>query len=177
MSKVQRVKSLLVGILMLFSAFIMIYKPDLGYQLVIAILSISLLLYGIKSLIYYFTMARFMVGGKASLYKGIIIFDLGMFTMTLTDIPKTYIILYLVAVNIFAGGVDILSAVDAKKTGSPSWRFKLISGVISILIAICCIVFHSSTRIMVYIYCFGLVYSAIFKIISAFRKSAIVYIQ
>lgn len=177
MSKAQRVKDFLTGLLMIFFALILIYKPEEGYPLVIVVLSISLLLYGVRSLIYFFTMARFMVGGKTSLYKGIILFDLGMFTMTLAKIPDTYIMLYLVAVNLFTGGVDILSAVDSKRSGSPSWKLKLAGGAVSVLAAIACVVFGRDHAVMVYIYCSGLIYSAIFRIISAFRKTAVVYIQ
>lgn len=177
MSKVQRIKSFLAGAVMMFSAVIMVYMPDLGYPLVVAILSVSLLFYGVRSLIYYFTMARFMVGGKASLYKGIIIFDLGVFTMTLADIPNAYVMLYLVAANLIAGGIDILSAVDSRRSGSPSWRLKLVSGAVSVLIAIACIVFGRNQTAVVYIYCAGLLYSAVYRIFSAFRKTAIIYIQ
>ena len=177
MSKVQRVESFLIGIVMILLAVIMIRSPELGYYLVIFILGITLLIYGIRSLIYYFTMACHMVGGKAILYKGFIIFDLGIFTFTLTDIPIVYVLLYLIGVHLISGGLDILSAIDAKKAGSHSWRLKLIGGILSILIAVACIIYRNSTTLMVYIYSSGLIYSGIFKIISAFRKTAIVYIQ
>lgn len=162
---------------MLFFAAVMINLPEFGYGLVMLLLSVSLLLYGARYLVYYFTMARFMVGGKASLYLGIILFDLGMFSMTLTTIPKTYVIMYLAGANLIAGGIDILSAVDAKKTGSPSWRMKLAGGVVCVAAAVTCVLCGDNQKMMVYIYCFGLVNSAVFKIISAFRKTAIVYIQ
>lgn len=177
MSKLRRVGSFLAGLLMLFCALIMVLAPSVGYPLVVLILSFSLLIYGIKSLLYYFTMARHMVGGKASLYTGIILFDLGMFSVMLTNIPAVYVIIYLAAVKLFAGGVDILSAVDSKRSGSPSWKMKLAAGIVNILIAAACVAFGQNQTIMVYIYCSGLIYSAVLRLIAAFRKTAIVYIS
>ena len=142
-----------------------------------SILSLSLFVYGIKTLIYYITMTRHMVGGRIMLYLAVVVLDLGMFTMMLTNIPKMYIALYLVVVYAFSGAIDILRALEAKKYQAPSWRFSLISGIINVVIAILCIVFIGSTNMIVYLYSAGLIYSAIARIITAFRKTAIVYIQ
>ena len=111
------------------------------------------------------------------LYLAVVVLDLGMFTMMLTNIPKMYIALYLVVVYAFSGAIDILRALEAKKYQAPSWRLSLISGIISVVIAILCIVFIGSTNMIVYLYSAGLIYSAIVRIVTAFRKTAIVYIQ
>ena len=177
MSGGQRIKNVLIGILIILGAVILIAFPEEGIIITASILSLSLFVYGIKTLIYYITMTRHMVGGRIMLYLAVVVLDLGMFTMMLTNIPKMYIALYLVVVYAFSGAIDILRALEAKKYQAPSWRFSLISGIINVVIAILCIVFIGSTNMIVYLYSAGLIYSAIVRIITAFRKTAIVYIQ
>ena len=177
MSSGQRIKNVLIGILIILGAVILIAFPEEGIIITASILSLSLFVYGIKTLIYYITMTRHMVGGRIMLYLAVVVLDLGMFTMMLTNIPKMYIALYLVVVYAFSGAIDIMRALEAKKYQAPSWRLSLISGIISVVIAILCIVFIGSTNMIVYLYSAGLIYSAIARIITAFRKTAIVYIQ
>lgn len=177
MSSGQRIKNVLIGILIILGAVILIAFPEEGLIITASILSLSLFFYGIKTLIYYITMARHMVGGRIMLYLAVVVLDLGMFTMMLTNIPKMYIALYLVVVYAFSAAIDILRALEAKKYQAPSWRFSLISGVINAVVAVLCIVFIGSTNMIVYLYCAGLIYSAIIRIVTAFRKTAIVYIQ
>lgn len=177
MSSGQRIKNVLIGVLIILGAVILIAFPEEGIIITASILSLSLFVYGIKTLIYYITMTRHMVGGRIMLYLAVVVLDLGMFTMMLTNIPKMYIALYLVVVYAFSGAIDILRALEAKKYQAPSWRFSLISGIISVVIAILCIVFIGSTNMIVYLYSAGLIYSAIARIVTAFRKTAIVYIQ
>lgn len=177
MSGGQRIKNVLIGILTIMGAVILIAFPEEGIIITASILSLSLFVYGIKTLIYYITMTRHMVGGRIMLYLAVVVLDLGMFTMMLTNIPKMYIALYLVVVYAFSGAIDIMRALEARKYQAPSWRFSLISGIINVVIAILCIVFIGSTNMIVYLYSAGLIYSAIVRIITAFRKTAIVYIQ
>ena len=180
MSSGQRIKNVVIGVLIILGAVILIAFPEEGLTITVCILSISLFVYGIKTLIYYFTMARHMVGGRIMLYLAIVVLDLGMFTMMMTDVPsrdKIYIALYLLAVYAFSGAIDILRALEAKKYQASSWKFSLVSGIISVVIAILCIVFIGSTNMIVYLYSAGLIYSAIVRIVTAFRKTAIVYIQ
>ena len=177
MSGGQRIKNILIGLLVILGAVILITFPEKGIVVTAAILSLSLFIYGIKTLIYYITMARHMVGGRIMLYIAVVVLDLGMFTLMLTGIPKTYIALYLVVVYAFSGAIDILRSIEAKKYQASSWRFSLISGIINVAVAIMCVIFIGSTYMIVYLYSAGLIYSAVARIITAFRKTAIVYIQ
>ena len=132
------------------------------------ILSVSLTLYGLRVLLYYFSMARHMVGGKRILYQGLIIFDLGIFTLTVVDNPKIYIILYLLGIHAFAGRFE------------GPWRMDMASGVVNVSIAILAVVcgfFLNNMQDIVYIYASGLFYSAVLKIVNALRKTSIIYIQ
>ena len=177
MSSAQRIKNILIGLGIILGSVILIAFPEEGLVIASAILSLSLFIYGIKTLIYYFTMARHMVGGRIMLYLAVIVLDFGMFTMMMTTIPRIYIVLYLLFIYAFAGAIDVLRALEAKKYQAPSWRFSLISGILNVVIAILCVVFITSTRMIVYLYCAGLIYSAVVRIVTAFRKTAIVYIQ
>ena len=51
------------------------------------------------------------------------------------------------------------------------------SGIVNILLAILCLVFIKVTSIAVMIYAVGLIYAGVIKIITAFRKTTMVYIQ
>lgn len=179
MKTMRRVKEIFSGILMMFCCFILILIPEEGYFIVPLILSVSLIFSGIRSLLYYFFMARHMVGGKVIFYQGLIVLDLGMFTYTLVDVPLMYVILYLLACHAFSGAIDIMRAFEAKRLHAPSWRFSMTSGVLNIAImflSFFCGVIMRSTTIVVYIYCAGLLYSACARIVTAFRKTAIVYV-
>ena len=135
-----------------------------------------MVIYGIRSLVYYFTMARHMVGGKYSLYLGVIALDFGMFTLAMSDIPRLYIAIYLMFCHAFSGVIDIMRGLEARSYEG-SWKLTTTHGLVSVFIAIACCVFIRSNMILVYIYAAGLMYSSCIRIITAFRRSAIVYIQ
>ena len=103
--------------------------------------------------------------------------DIGLFSLSMTNIPFVFVILYLAAIHAFSGAIDVLRSLEAKGYKAPSWRFSMISGAVNIIVAILCIVFLSSERMIVYIYAAGLIWAAVSRIISACRKTAVVYIQ
>lgn len=177
MSKLQRATNIATGILMIICAVLMALHPKAGYVIVILFMCITLTLAGIRMIIYYFTMARHMVGGMSILYRGIILYDFGLLSGTLIGASQVYILLYLVGVHLFSGAVDIMRTLEARHYEGASWRLRLSHGIMNILIAVACLVFIRSTDVAVYIYCFGLIYSAIMRIVTAFRRTAIVYIQ
>ena len=120
-----------------------------------------------------------MVDGRGNLYIGLILLDLGIFTLTVVDDASVFIILYILAVNAFAGIVDILRALEARKLKAPSWRWNLISGVINILFALAALVcgfVFKNTQVLIDIFVIGMLWSAAAKLISAFRKTDIIYI-
>ena len=178
MNSIQRIKKFLSGVGMLLGSIILILEPEDGYYIVAALLSLSMLLSGIRSLFYYFTMARNMVGGKSILYKALILTDLGLFTLTAITIPKIYLICHLLISHAFAGLVDILKAVEDRKLQASSWRMSFVCGLGNLLtavVAFTCIL-NNSTELVMDIYCVGLAYSAIMNMAASFRKTAIIYI-
>ena len=176
MGKLQRIKNVMIGILTILCGVLIMLYPDTGYLVMLSFLSLALIISGLRYLGYYFTMARFMVGGKAMLFIGMITLDVGMFTFTMFDLPRAYVLFYLLLYHAFTGLIDILRGLEARRLGS-SWRLKVIHGAVNIVIALFCIIFVRSLNVLVYIYGLGLIYSAVIRISTAFRKTAIVYIQ
>lgn len=177
MSAAQRIRSFLAGLFLIGLTVVMFVDPDDGFSIVATILSVSLIAFGVRELFYYFTMARFMVGGKSALYIGVIMLDAGVFALTLSDMPKLYIVLYLLIIHAFSGAVDVMRSTEARRLGAASWRLNLLSGVVNIAISVVCVIFLRSPHMIVYIYASGLAYSAVFRIVNACRKTAVVYIQ
>ena len=177
MTLMHRIKEIISGLFMILGAAIMISDPQYGYMFVILVLALLLIVLGIKRLFYYFTMARFMVDGNESLYKGVLLLDFGALTGSLTDVPQFYVLAYLIAIHAFTGLVEILRAREARSQGAKMWRMKMLHGIIDLVMAVICIIFINEESIAVLIYGIGLIYSAIIKISMAFRKTRFVYIQ
>ena len=177
MSIKRRIMNILSGIFMLVCAAVLITHPDYGYIFVAAVLSITLFLYGVKLLGYYWGMARHMVGGRRILYQGIIFFDLGIFAMAIPMAPHSMILLYLVGMQLFGGAIDILKFRETVKMGGSAWKLPLSQGMLSVVLAACCLLFFGNNTLLVALYCVSLVYSAVIRILEAFRRTPIVYIQ
>jgi uncharacterized membrane protein HdeD (DUF308 family) len=121
-----------------------------------------------------------MVGGKSLLFRGIIMLDLAVFTISMVDDPRMYIIFYLLGIHAFSGVTGVLRALEARRYGAPSWRWTMVLGIGNFTIAVLAVVagfFLPDTKDLVYLYAGCLFYSACVQIASAFRKTAIVYIQ
>lgn len=172
MTRFKRIKELTLGIAMLLTAFLMLAAPSDGYRVIILIFAVLYTVRGIGALIYFFTMARFMVNGRASLYSGLIMLNFGLLTGTLGNVPRIYILLYLAIIHAFSGGIKIVSAVGAGRSGAP-WRLKMIHGAANIALSVLCIVFIRHTNTAVIIYAIGLVYSALMHILTSFTKSVV----
>ena len=170
MTKIQRIKSFISGIFMIILAIPFLIDPTDGYYFIMLMLGFVFAFRGLKLLFYYVTMARYMVGGSRVLFSGILIFDFGLFTITLNDMPHLLILLYLVVLHIFAGLVTFVNALDIRRRGSKSWRLKLSTGLVNIVAGILCLVLLKES-IAVYIYCAGMVYGGIMRIVTAFRKN------
>lgn len=175
MTSLQRVRTFFESFMMLLCVALLLHLRSEGYRIIGLIISIGLILGGIRSLLYYFSMARHMVGGRLELFHGIIALDLGMFAYTLTDIPTIYIVLYLLVAHLFSGVIDVLRALEAKRTGG-RWKLNFADGISNILLAFACAFSFRSTTLLVFVYAAGLFYSACLRMAQAFRKTAIAYI-
>ena len=177
MTKLQKLKNASFGIIMIITAIVMAIYPRDAYEYVIAFMAMGFLVSGVAKLGYYFTMARYMVGGRLILYSGVVLFDFALITGTLVDVPRIYVLIYLAVIHLFSGLVEILRSNEAHGNGGKSWRLKLAHGLVDVVIAIGCITFARKTNTAVYMYCFGIFYSGVIRIIQAFRKTTFVYIR
>ena len=176
MSNAKRVWKALTGLFTILCCVLMILYPDDGFYFIVLILDVSLLLYGLRLLLYYFRLARYMVGGMMTLYKSIIVIDFGLFAFGLGSMPQRYVMLYLIISYVFYGALDIIDAVGARKLGA-SWKYQLGYGLVKAVAGFACVFYLDNMRIITVLYCALLLYSALSDIISAFRKTAIVYIE
>lgn len=176
MTRIQRINNVVLGLFLILLAAILALVPEEGCLLVLGFVGVGWLLRAISLLVYYFTMARFMVGGKRVLLKGVIFLDLAMVVVSLDDIPRMIIMIYLVIGMIFVNVVEIIRAFDAKKCKA-HWKFKMIAGLAGIILAIICLVNYKSVTLASYIYAVELVHSALVRITNSFKRTKIVYIQ
>ena len=179
MTKRNRIINILRGVLSILLALLLIIIPNSGLTLVLFIIGIGLTLKGIQTLLYYFSIARHMVDGKLVLCQGLIFLDLGMFTSSIADNPAGFLIAYIAAVDAFTGLVSILHSLESKRNGSLKWRYDFIFGLVSMLLAVIVLIGGFVLKrpyVSVCAYAFGLIYSSVMQITSAFRRNAIVYI-
>lgn len=176
MSSIQRLGHIALGLLMIVCSLVLLAYPDKGIMLVAGVLGLSLVIYGLRKIIFYYSMGRHMVGGYALLFVGVIAIDIGAFVFTLLDQPRVAIVLYLVATNGFAGLVNLLRSAEHKRLGT-HWIPNLIHGIIALLFTIACLVWMDSTDVIVLIFCVGLLYSAARHIVGAFRRTDVAFIQ
>ena len=180
MTKLQRFNSFVAGILTVLFGVLLYEAPFIGIDLIAAVMTISLLIMGLKSLYYYATMARHMVGGKYSLFYGLILTDLGVCAHMIQEFPPIYVMLYLLVIHSIYGGTDIMVALQARKLKSKSWRIKLLTGIGNLAIGVSAIVFGftgDDVFKVIYIYALGMAYTGIMRMANAFRRTAVPYIQ
>ena len=180
MSKLRRAASIITGLLQIALAIVILLNNDIGFLVIFLIISIGMTVDGLKNLIFYLTMARHMVGGKSLLYRGLIMLDFGVFSLSLADIPRVMLILYMLGIHAFNGAVEILRALEAKRYKSGNWKLTMGFGIANIavpVIAVAAGLLTGSMTLVIGVYSVSLIYSAIGRIITACRKTAVCYIQ
>ena len=176
MGKTRRIITVIGAVLTIALAILLLLLPHDGYKIVAGVLALSLMVKGIARVVYYFGMARNMVDGHSLLYTGILLFDVGLFAFTLSDIPLIYVMFYLISLHAVNGGIGVVRAMEKKNLDDPTWLRQMIAGVFGLAIALICFVFIRSGVVAIYIYSFGLIVNAIGRIATAFRRTAIVHI-
>ena len=180
MTKLRRIVYFLTGILTILGSIILFSFGSNGMVFIMLIVSIFLIGFGVKKLHYYSSMARHMVGGKRTLYLGLISFDFGLFTLSLSDDHPIYPIIYLTAFFIVTGAIDFLKAFEEKKYKAPGWQFRLVISEFTILLGIGTIIIgliYKESDLIITLFSIIMAYSGVNRIIKAFRKSDVVYIQ
>ena len=175
MKKLARIKNLLIGIIMITFVVVLLTWPQIGTPMIMMVFGIGLLIYGIYSLVFYFTMAIHMVGGKTIFFRGILLLDLGVFMLAAYQGSDRLIFLYLMVLLAASGAIDLVRALEFRKQGA-SWKLRAICGVASIVIMIVGFIYRKNPNTMVYVFCLALLSAAINRIATVFRKTAVIYI-
>ena len=110
MTSGTKVWNIIVGVASLIMGVVLLVYPEQGIVAIAIIASLSFTINGINSMLYYFTMARNMVGGRWMLFRGMLYLDLGILTSAMVKGAGIYIAMYLAGMHAFAGVVDILRA-------------------------------------------------------------------
>lgn len=194
MTKWQKIWSIISALLMILFAYLL-YKLEpldlsqLGYPgaeqltpgsvsyfLILIALLVVMLFYGIRQVFFFFTMAIYATGGRFILYRGILFIDLALFTISLNHVPVRFIMIYLIGMLVFAGGIKIFQALDTMKLKG-FWLPKLLQGIIIIGLALYAMTHLEKPLVVSYIYSNVLVYEAFMRIASAFTPTNIITIQ
>ena len=176
MNKLTRVWNVFLSLIMILLALILIIDAEDGYRLIVFLVMIALSLKGLSLLVYYFTMARYAVGGIAVLYRGALLLDAGIFAMGLHHVPVIYTMIYLIICMLISGIIDCLRANEGRTLESGHWRLQMIYGAGNVVLAIVGMIFLHSFFVLAAIYALSLIHSAVCRLISTFRRSDIVYI-
>lgn len=180
MNRRQRIESFLVGLGMLLCCCVMVLNATVGYYLAAIIISLSMLSFGVRLLVYYQTMARHMVGGKAMLFLGILVLNFSAFIISLVNTPVLFLLLYLLLFHGFSGAISVLRAREARSFSAASWVLSLLMGIANLGVALGAVfaaLILRSLEILGYLYFAGMLCSAFVRMASAFRRTEIVYIQ
>ena len=177
MSKTKRLWNIIEAITMIQGAIVLMLVPDLAFIIIAAFVGLALACKGLKFIIYYMTHAQHMVGGKRLLLVGLLMFDAGAFACLVCDQATVLMITYVVAVHLVACVLNFARAYSNKGDGNPGWKTDLAQGIGNLAQVVLCLVFINTIEIPVFIYCAGVIYTAVLKIIASCKKTAIVYVQ
>lgn len=172
----QRLRQIIIGLVLFPVGILLMLFGGEVYPLIIGLYSLALEIYGVRKVWYFIRMARFMTGGRRILYRGILAFDFGIFAGSLVWVPQIYILLYLTGTMAFSGLVDMLRAKESKDIDGP-WKMKMFQGATEIGVAVLCVLFLRTTDYVVDIFAVGLIFSAVMRILSAFRRTPVIMID
>lgn len=168
----ERFRNVLLAVGMLLLVVILISIPELGPPIIAIILGLTMIVAGIRYLIDYFSKFRYTVGGKSRFYTGVISLDIGLLLGSAFNGSTIIILFYLLGMRVVTGVITLLRALEAKKNNG-QWKFAMFTAVFNFVIVVAGVIFMRNPTTVVYVYCIGLVVSAINLILQALRKTAI----
>lgn len=177
MTKAGRIQNTLIGLFTVLAGGLIIAIGADAYAFIIRVLGIVLAIDGIRRLVFFAKMARHMVGGRSILYRGVIMLDIGIFTVSLSHVPTIILVMYLAGIHGFAGIIDILRSAESRRLQAPRWKLEMGTGIGNVIIALLCLVFLKEIEVAILIYGAGLIYTGVIRMIQSFRRTAIIYIQ
>ena len=180
MTRFGRILNAIASLITIAFSVLLFYLDAVhGLKLILLVIQTAMSLRGLQAIIYFLTMGRHMVGGQNVLYRGMIFLDLGIFAGTIFEHPAVYTLIYISLLHVFTGAVSMLRANESRKIGAP-WKVKMAYGITNVLLAAAVVisgVAYNQLGVAVWVYSIGIIYSSILRIITAFRKTEIVYIQ
>ena len=176
MGKAKRLSYGFFGLLMMICSVLMVRFPKYGYLFALGVLELTLIAYGIRQLVFYFLMARHMVGGIRIFYQSILVLDAGLFALSLHDMPRAYVMTYLVGSMLISGIINVARAYETRRQHSPHWKFAMLTGLVKIVLSVVCMFHIDSEMLITLLYSAGLFYAGVSRIVNASRQTAIVYI-
>ena len=176
MGKAKRLSYGFFGLLMMICSVLMVRFPKYGYLFALGVLELTLIAYGIRQLMFYLLMARHMVGGIRIFYQSVLVLDAGLFALSLHDMPRAYVMMYLVGSMLVSGVLNAARARETRRQGSTHWKYAMFTGLVKIVLSFVCMFYISSETLITIIYSAGLFYAGVARIVNASRQTAIVYI-
>ena len=177
MSKLERILNLGLAAFMVYLSILVFSSPLFGYMLILCVIQVALLLRGIGNLVYYFRMTRYMVGGKLLFYKGVLLIDMGIFSSMLLMVPTYYILLYMLAGILIAGAVTLLHAFESRQYGSRQWKSRMVIGLIHVAACGIGLVYIRNLSLLMWIYGLDILVMALERVLTAFKRTAVIYVQ
>ena len=177
MTKVRRVFKIIGAVMLIHIALFLMLIPQIALQLIAVMFSVILIFYGLKFILFYITHASHMVGGKWFLLFGLLLFDVGVFASLMQNQSKLLTIAYIAGAHLVGAILRLIRAVGNKKDNNPGWIIDCMQSIGNFIQVAVCIIFSQYVVVPVFIYCSGLIYSAILQIIQACKRTAIVYVQ
>ena len=177
MGKARRVFNILTGLFIILFGIIMLDGQERAYTAMLFFLEVALIIRGIRLLTYYNSMVRHMVGGKIILYEGIFFLDMGLLFVNIDDLPRMYVMLYLVIGLAISGVIDLLRANEIRLLESGHWKYQAFAGIVKVTATLISFASFKYPVILVSVYSFGVIHTGVARIISAVRPGAIVYIE
>ena len=177
MSKIRRVLTILASLIAIEGSVAIMMMPEIAYKVLALGIGMTLVYYGVRYIIYYITNAQHMVGGKWFMLIGIIMFDMGAFATAIFDRAQVITMIYIIATHFVVTVLGAVRTVGDRKDNNPRWKISLaqcIAGFIQVTLSL---IFINHSMIPLYLYCIYAIYTSILMIISAFKKTAIVYVQ
>ena len=123
MRKITRIKNLIIGFIMIAFAVALFLEPTYGPPVILLLLGLGLVANGVRLLIFYLTMARYMVGGKKTFYQSILTLDMGVLLLAGFTGSEQLVLLYLLGVLAVSGGIDIIRALEFRAEGA-RWKHR-----------------------------------------------------
>ena len=178
MSKLRRFFILLASIVTILIGVVILLNPkETSYVIVCIILGVVITYKGLKTLFFYISSARHMVGGTRIFVNSIIYLDLGSISLFLLLESPFLGMLYIVSLFMLLGVIDVLRALEIKRNEGKLWWLKLCKGIIVICIAIFCFIFATSESLMLLIVGIGWIIYGVEGIAQTFTKSSVIYIE